>query len=499
MNLEESIKIYNEKKTILKAVNYVYYLNSWDIQTEAPQDSIEEKNKVMDFFSELEYKAMTSKDYVEAVNYMYDNREKLDKVLSHEITKIKEENDKIKKIPQKEFTQYLSTLNSAYNKFVEAKKIGNYDLVKDDLAKIITYKKNYIKWQGAKNYNILLDEYEKNSSMEMYDKFFDLIKQKIVPLIKQINEKKLIYNRKIFEQDFDIEKQKQFSLILRDILGLNPKRYTIKESEHPFTTNFTNRDVRTTNHYYKSLLKSAIFSDIHEMGHALYELNVSDEFNDTMSGGGTSMAMHESQSRFMENLIGRNYNFWLSNFNKLKELFLKELENCTLSDFYNYINEVGCDFIRTEADELTYPIHVCIRYEIEKGIFENKYTVDELPKVWNKFYKDYLGIEVKNDTEGILQDMHWYGGDFGYFPTYALGTAYACQIYNAMNKDFSIDDALKDNKINKITEWLKNHIHIYGSSKDSDEILYLATGEKFNPNYYIDYLLSKYKKLYDID
>lgn len=498
MDIEESKKIYLKANKILKSLEYVNYLNSWDIQTEAPVDSIEEKNNAMEFFVDYEYGLRTSEEYTKAVDVLYAGRDKLDEVLRHEIVNIKEENEKINKIPKEEYINYNAVINQAYNQFVEAKNTGNYNLVKDSLKKIIQFKKNYIKWVGGNGYDTLLDEYEKNSSTIFYDKFFDSVKKNLVPLIQKINKKELKFNREIFNRNFDVNKQKTFSEYLRDTLCLDKNKVVIKQSEHPFTTNFTNKDVRVTNHYFSDNLKSAIFSDIHEMGHALYELQVDDSLNSTMSGSGASMAMHESQSRFMENLIGRDYDFWKVHINKLKSMYA-ELTDLSLDDFYKYINESKCDFIRTEADELTYPIHVLIRYEIEKGIFEGKYNVDELPDVWNKFYKEYLGVEVKNNSEGILQDMHWYTGDFGYFPTYALGSAYSCQIYNAMNKDFSIKDALKNGDMRKIAMWLKDKIHKYGSSKDPDEILFIATGEKFNPDYYINYLVNKFKKLYNID
>ena len=501
MELKQALSVYNKTTKILKAFEYVEYLNSWDIQTEAPIDSIKEKNIQMEYFSNLEYEIQTGKEYQEAINCLYQNKDKLDFVMQYEITKVKENIDKIAKIPQEEYVKYGTLLNNAYMAFVEAKNNNDFLKVKPFLNEIIEYKKKYIVWQKGKltGYNILLNEYEEGTNVKMYDEFFDLIKQKLIPLIKIINQKKLNFNRKVFEQKFDVEKQKQFSQYLKDVLCMDKNKFVIKQSEHPFTTNFTNKDVRITNHYHEDILNSAIFSDIHEMGHALYELQVDDSLNYTNSSGGASMAMHESQSRFMENIIGRSYEFWEVHFSKLKELFSTELKDCTIKDFYNYVNESQCDFIRTEADELTYPIHILIRYEIEKGIFENKYQIDDLPKVWNNLYKEYLGLDVKEYKKGILQDVHWYGGDFGYFPTYALGSAYSCQILNSMQKDFDVYGSLKQGNIRQIANWLKENIHTFDSSKSPKDILEFATKEKFNPNYYIDYLVNKYKKLYEIE
>ena len=234
------------------------------------------------------------------------------------------------------------------------------------------------------------------------------------------------------------------------------------------------------------------------MGHGIYELQVDKELDKTMSSGGASMAMHESQSRFMENMIARSKAFWDAHFAKLKEIFPEQLEGVTVDDIYHYVNNVECSFIRTEADELTYSMHVLVRYEMEKAIMAGEVTAEQIPQKWNALYKEYLGVDVPSDTLGCLQDVHWAYGEFGYFPTYALGSAYSAQIYNAMQKDFDIDKAVASNDMQKIKDWLRKHVHKYGSSKFSKEILLLATGEEFDPTYFVDYLVNKYTKLYNL-
>ena len=267
------------------------------------------------------------------------------------------------------------------------------------------------------------------------------------------------------------------------------------ESEHPYTNNNGNCDVRITNHYYENDLASAIFSAIHEMGHALYELQVSDGLQNTMSGGGASMALHESQSRFFENNVGRSRQFWQRHFPVLKDIFKEELEGVTCDDFVHYINHAEAGFIRTEADELTYPLHVLIRYEMEKAMFEGTMDEENAEEVWNAKYKEYLGLDVPDAGKGVVQDMHWYGGNIGYFPTYALGSAYAAQILDAMGKDFDVYSAMGEENVGKIAAWLKNKIHKYGSSKDPAEIFEGACGAPFDPHYYINYLKNKYSEL----
>ncbi|MDY0010202.1 MAG: carboxypeptidase M32, partial [Candidatus Izemoplasmatales bacterium] len=220
------------------------------------------------------------------------------------------------------------------------------------------------------------------------------------------------------------------------------------------------------------------------------------EFDDTLLNGGTSMGIHESQSRFYENIIGRSHEFWEAHLPKFKELFPEQTKNMTVDDMFYAVNQVEASMIRIEADELTYPLHIMLRYDIERMMINGEITVDELPKIWNDKMEEYLGIRPANDSEGVLQDVHWSGGMIGYFPTYALGTAYSAQIYNTMKKELDVEKLIKENKISKINEWLKDKLHKYGSSKTPKELLLMITNEDFNPKYYVEYLKEKYARLY---
>ena len=210
------------------------------------------------------------------------------------------------------------------------------------------------------------------------------------------------------------------------------------------------------------------------------------------------MGMHESQSRFFENNLARSREFWVPIFDKVKEFFPEELEDVTLDEFYRAINYAAPNLIRTQSDELFYAFHVMIRYEIEKMIFDGEVDVNDLPKIWNEKYEEYLGVTPQNDSEGILQDMHWAGGSFGYFPSYALGSAIAAQLYHYMEEEMPIHKYLEEGNLEPIREFLKEHIHKYGGAKNTQELLKAAVGEEFNPDYYIEYLTDKYSKLYEL-
>nr|HPG92894.1 carboxypeptidase M32 [Clostridia bacterium] len=228
------------------------------------------------------------------------------------------------------------------------------------------------------------------------------------------------------------------------------------------------------------------------------EQQIDPALDDTMSGRGASMGMHESQSRFYENIVGRSYEFWQKHYPKLVEMFPNELKGVSVDDFYKGVNIAECSLVRTEADELTYALHIMVRYEIEKRMISGEIGVDELPKEWNKLYKEYLGVDVPNDKMGVLQDVHWAGGNIGYFPTYALGSAYASQICHSMSKDLDLKKEIGSDNLQQINLWLKEKIHKYGSTMDPKDILKNATGQDFDANYYVDYLIEKYGKIYDI-
>lgn len=495
-------RTYEEVNRRLRALVLPFFLNGWEEES-MPPAAKPYRNKQLVELASMEYELRTGRRYMAAIDTLYRNRADLSPVLRHEAEVAKLAAEKIAKIPKEEYLAYQNVLLECYpQKFVLAKTTGNFGEVKPYLKKIIEYNRKYVEWEqteSLKGYDVLLDEYEKGMTAAKYDEFFGLIKRELVPFIRRALAAQQPVHSAFLTRSFPVEKQKKFCEYLAGVMLFDKNKTMIGESEHPYTNNNGNCDVRITNHYYEGDLASAIFSAIHEMGHGLYELQVADDLQETMSGGGASMALHESQSRFFENNVGRSRPFWERHFPVLKDIFSEELEGVTLDDFMRYINHTQASLIRTDADELTYPLHVLIRYEIEKGMFDGTVNEENIEEVWNGKYKEYLGLDVPDAGMGVVQDMHWYGGNIGYFPTYALGSAYAAQIFAAMGKDFDVNAAMGEENVGKIAAWLKEHIHKYGSSKDPAEILEHACGALFDPRYYIDYLKDKYSALCGIE
>jgi carboxypeptidase Taq len=495
MNLEVKFREYVKK---IKAYVYVLQLAGWDSNTEAPRNSFKRRGEVLNFISKELFLLQTNPELINIVNELYGKIDDLDDLLQREVKKAKRAIDKIINVPQEEYLAYQKLINDSQLIWEDAKKNNDYNSFKGNLKKIVEYNKKFALYydKEANPYDTLLDDYEEGMSMKEYDTFFNALKKDLVPFVKEVLAAKKENYSEFINNSFDVKKQEQFCDYLTDVLHFDRNSGLMKKSVHPFTWNTSPEDVRFTTKYLENYVFSSIFAAVHELGHALYEQQISTEFDDTLLNGGTSMGIHESQSRFYENIVGRSNEFWLAHLPKFKKIFPEQTKNINAKDMYKAVNQAEASLIRIEADELTYPLHIMLRYDVERMLINDNVSVDDLPKIWNDKIEEYLGIRPTNDSEGVLQDVHWSGGMIGYFPTYALGTAYSAQIYNTMQKELDIPKLIKENNIIKINEWLKEKLHKYGSSKTPKELLLMITGEKFNPKYYIDYLKDKYTKLF---
>ncbi len=485
----------------VKALNYVSNIVYWDAATKAPYESYVERGEYMSYFSEQNYNLRMSKEFINLVEYFSNHKDELDEEFNHEIELVKEDIENTKKIPLEEMLAFEKVLNEAEVKWEEAKNKDDLSIFLPSLKAIVDYKRKeavYLQTDNLKGYDVLLNYYEKGFTTAEYDEFFNTLKEKLVPFVKEILKIKK-ENYSFANKDYSIENQKKMEQYIAKVMNFDLSRGAMAESEHPFTWNTSSKDVRITNHFYIDHFDYSIFSAIHELGHATYEQNIDAKYDETFIGGGVSMAMHESQSRFYENIVGRSYEFWQEHYSYLQSLFPEQLTSVNVNDFYRFINNVEASFIRTEADELTYPLHIMVRYELEKELIDGTLEVDNIEEAWNKKFKQYLGLDVPSPKYGVLQDSHWAGGSIGYFPTYALGSAIASQLFYKMNQEFNVFDSLKSGNTIVINNWLKEHIHKYGSSKYAKVILEDALEGQFDSQHYIDYLINKYSKIYNIN
>jgi carboxypeptidase Taq len=478
-------------------------LFEWDDQTIAPSQGADNTSKVVGILSDEYMKCLINDDVRKLIKKLKGEKEQeeltdKEKAIIKELDKIYEQ---LESIPPEEYRAYNELTSVSSRAWAKAKKDNNYQHFAPYLKKIIEYQKKFTGYRVKKDqnlYEVLLRDNEECFGIKELDIFFDKIIKEIIPLLKLVSKKSNTIDKSYNSLSYDIEKQKAFCKYLSGYVGFDYNRGVISESAHPFSLQLHNHDVRITNKYIEDNLESAMFSIIHETGHALYEMNIDDSLTQTLVGSGTSMGMHESQSRFYENIIGRSEFFWTPIYDKLVDNYPDNLKNINLEAFIKGINKSEPSLIRTEADELTYPIHVIIRYEIEKMIFNEDADVDMLPELWNKKYEEYLGLTPRNDSEGILQDVHWSFGEFGYFPSYAIGSAVASQFYAKIMDVMPVNDYLKEGNLTPIREFLRDMIHKHGATKNTNQLLKDVTGEEFNADFYIDYLKEKYEKLYNL-
>ena len=476
--------------TRYRAISAALTLFSFDSDTYAPKEAFEMTNTFVATLSQEAFNILNN-DYMKSlVNACL--QEPLSEFQLKVVKKVQKEHQYLDCFTKEEYSQYQTLLNKSQLAWVKAKQENDYESFAPYLKEIIAVQKQIAKMRqkpGESLYDVLLNDFEEGMSEKEYDEFFGLVSEKLVPLINKLPN---FGKADVLKRHYPIEKQKEFNEWLASYIGFDLSRGKISETEHPYTTSLHNHDVRFTNHYYEDAVDSAIFSTIHEGGHGIYEQQISDELTLTSIGSDISSGMHESQSRFMENCVGRSYAFWEGVFPKMQEMFPEQLKDISVEKWVKAINVPECSLIRIHADELTYPLHIMVRYELEKELINGDVDVMDLPKRWNDLYKEYLGIDVPNDSVGILQDLHWSGGMFGYFPTYALGSAIAAQIFDYLKVELNIERLLREGKMDVVCEWLKENIHQYGGTKQTQEILMDSVKETFNPNYYVEYLLNKY-------
>lgn len=501
MDLE---KKFEEVKGYIGQIEYLTHsivLVDWDMRTNMPVKAGESRSKVLEYLSSQLFDMTTStkvKTFIEELSPYKDNMSLVQRRILEELERNYNET---MKIPADRYVASVGATSRAQIAWEKAKEENDYESFKPHLQKVIDFSREFIDYWGYEGdkYNTLLEKYERGLTVEKLDKVFGELRDGILEILENIKKSKKTIDTNILKGNFDILKQKDLSLCILQKMGFDLEAGRLDVSVHPFTTNMGNKDVRLTTNYHKDEFTSALFSTIHEGGHGIYEQNISDDLENTGLNIGASMAIHESQSRFYENIVGRSEEFTTYLLN-LSRKYFEDFNKISPEEFYEAMNKVEPSFIRTEADELTYSLHIIIRYELEKDLINGRISLDQLPSEWNKKYKEYLGVEPTNDTDGVLQDVHWSASLFGYFPSYALGNLYGAQIYNTLlNEKPEIMKEVGEGNLRNLHSWLKENVHKFGSLYTPSEIIKRVTGEELNSKYFINYLKEKYYKIYNIN
>lgn len=495
----EFLQYVNKMTAYNEALNLIF----WDMRTGAPKKGIEQRSEVVGMISQEVFQMSISDEMANFISSL-ENVEGLSEITKKAVEECKMDYDRNTKIPKEEYKAYVILQSKAESVWEEAKDKADFEMFRPYLEKLVEFNKKFIGYwgpvkEGGNNYDILLDEYEPGMTVAILDETFAKLRDRIVPLVHKIAKSESKPKTDFLFQTFPKEQQRAFSIEVLKQMGYDFEAGRLDETVHPFEITLNPGDVRVTTKYVENDFRVAVFGTIHEGGHALYEQNISKDLIGTPLCEGTSMGIHESQSLFWENYIARDYHFWEYFYEKIKAYVNGQFDSVSMDDFYRGINESRPSLIRIEADELTYPLHVMVRYEIEKGLFNDEIAVKDLPAIWNQKMEEYLGVKPEHDGEGVLQDVHWAGGSFGYFPSYALGYIYGAQLRATMLKDLpNYQELLKVGNLRPIKEWLTKNIHQYGKLKKPLEILQDVTGEGLNPDYLINYLEEKYASIYQL-
>lgn len=499
--LEEAL---NRLKSVLSktsALNYASSIMFWDASTGAPRSGSDKRSNAVGVISGFEYETFINDQMAQDLDLLMANLESLDPIEQLNVKKIKKNYDQMTKIPADEYQAFSALLSKSAMVWEEAKEEADFNKFKPYLEQVVGYLLKFADYRGFEGhpYNLYLDDFEEGMTIEQLDVFFDTLRSRIVPLLKRVVEaEKKIDNQFLF-QSFPVSEQEALSLKILKQIGFDLSRGMFKESMHPFTMGLDMDDVRLTTHYHENDFSSALLSTIHEGGHGIYEQNIDKAYRGMPIGHAASSGIHESQSRIYENNFAKSKAFLSHLFPQLKEQFKTQFENICFETFYAGMNKVTPSLIRTDADEMTYTLHVMIRYEIELGLIDKTIQVEDLPRIWNEKMKAYLGVEPAHDGEGVLQDVHWSEALFGYFPTYAIGTALSAQIEHYMRKELDVDALLAEGNFEPLTAWLNEKVHRHGSIKSPVELIQSITGEGLNATYYCDYLESKYSEIYNLN
>ncbi len=469
-----------------------------DAVTVAPKNTSEGRGVALSILAGERQKLMTCPETKALLDELTGHIDELDLVHRREVEELRRSCEQLTRIPADEYMAYSELTNRASDVWHKAKEQNDFASFCPVLQELVNYNRKFAVYYDAskKPYDALLNEYERGVDMEMLDGFFAALRSAIVPLLKRIAEKPQI-DDSFLHNYYPIDKQKAFADYIMEVMGLDRGHCGLGETEHPFTLEFNNKDVRITTDYDTHNVASSMFSVLHEGGHAMYELGIRDDLQYTCLAGGVSMGVHESQSRFFENIIGRSRPFIEAIYPKVQEFFPEQLGGISAEQFYRAINKVEPSLIRTESDELTYCLHIMVRYEIEKKLIDGTMEAKDVPAEWSRLYKEYLGIDVPADRDGCLQDSHWSGGSFGYFPSYALGNAYGAQMLHNMEQTVDVAGDSAKGDVTRIAGWLREHVHQYGGLLVPADVVKNACGE-FDPSYYTDYLTRKYTELYQL-
>lgn len=471
----------------------------WDQETYMPAKGYKTRGRQLATLAARAHELLTNSEYAALLETLKADNS-LDEIQAINVRLSLEDFEKNKKLSNAFVAELSQATSTALQAWIEARRKNNYGIFAPELKKMIGLKKQQAALYGYDNhpYDALLDDYEKGATVAQLNPIFEKLRNELPAILSAISCAGQV-DDSFLQKHYPKDAQFQFSLDVLTAMGYDFEAGRQDYSEHPFTTSFSPSDVRITTRVDEDDFSSLFWSSVHEGGHALYEQGLPTEQYGMPICAATSLAIHESQSRLWENCVARGMDFWKYFYKPLQAKFSEQLGSVSIEKFYAGMNKVLPSLIRTEADELTYHFHVMIRYEIEKGLLEDSISVEDLPKVWAEKYQQYLGITPPDDVQGILQDVHWAHGSFGYFPTYSLGSFYAVQFFQKAKEELpEIVNEMEVGTFHSLGRWLRQNIHQQGRRYRSEQLCERTTGTKLRVDAFLGYAKEKYSSIYKI-
>ena len=498
--MSEKLEQLKERLGEVADLNYASGVLGWDQQVNMPPAGNEARGQQLATLNKIAQEKFISDEVGRLIE---DLKQELDGADSDDaaLVRVAARNyDKARRIPPSFIAEQAIVTSKAFEAWVEARSKSDFSIFRPHLEKVVELVHKYISFFPPADhpYDTLLDDYERGMKTADVKAIFDGLRSKQVELIKGIASAKQVKDD-FLHKKYNEKKLMDFGVEVITKFGYDWNRGRQDKAPHPFETSFSINDVRITTRYEAENPLATLFSTMHESWHAMYEQGVNPAYERTPLAGGASLAVHESQSRMWENLVGRSLPFWEHFYPALKKTFPSQLDGVSLKSFYKAINKVEPSFIRVNADEATYNMHIMLRLELEMGMVEGKVAVKDLPEIWNTNMEEYLGITPSNDAKGVLQDIHWSGGAIGYFSTYALGNLISAQLWEKINKDIpSLSDQIRKGNFAELLAWLRKNIHQYGQKYEPQQLVEKVTGSKITSEPYVRYLKKKYGEIYGL-
>ena len=495
-SVKRLIETWSEFEDVSRAASVL----EWDQETNLPPGGAEARGHHLATLAGVAHEKIVSPKFKSALR----GAEKNGRLSAREQAQVREarrDHRRASKIPADLVKEIARAESAGLEAWRKAYKTSRWRDFADKLSTLIRLKKkkaDAVGYDGVP-YDALLDEYEPGATVKQLDPLFAELKEATIPLVHRIKKSKRRPDRRIVTRRFPQAGQLEFGRTVVEAMGFDMECGRIDLSTHPFCSGFGHKDVRLTTRVNERDLRMCLFGIIHEAGHGLYEQGIDAKLMRTPLGHAVSLGIHESQSRMWENVVGRSLPFWRHFLPKLRRVFPEQLKGVKLADFHFAVNEVVPSYIRVEADEVTYNLHVILRYEIEKGLCDGSIRPKDLPEVWNGKMKELLGIVPRRDSEGVLQDIHWAMGLFGYFPTYSLGNLYAAQLWTRAKKDIrGLDAMIGRGKLVPLRDWLRRKVHAPGRTYAAADLVRRATGRAPSGKPFVEYVTNKYGELYDL-